>query len=282
MFSPSSYFKTYYLLLLLALLLLSACGGRGGATPVPVNVAELNLTPPSQEVTIEATETPMTEGEESEPTTETEATPEPTATAIIPTSTAAVSATVAVSDSNTPTVTVPVSPTVTVVPSPVPATAVPTRTPTPLPPCTQTLDPLEQDALSQAPGLHCPAGEGETLYTASQPFEHGRMIWLSNEARIYVLYNDGRWQAFEDTFAEGEPELDSTLLPPDGLLQPVRGFGKIWREALGGADAQIGWGLAPEKGLNATVQPWQGGIIITYAIDDRIAILADGGWQTLE
>ena len=64
------------------------------------------------------------------------------------------------------------------------------------------------------------------LQIVEQEFEHGRMIWLEDVgvlARvIFVLYDDGQFAMFSDTWTEGEPESDPAFVPPAGLLQPVR------------------------------------------------------------
>ncbi len=40
-------------------------------------------------------------------------------------------------------------------------------------------------------------------------------------------------------------------------MQPVRGFGKVWREILGGPGAFVGWGTAPEVGLTGGVKRYE-------------------------
>jgi hypothetical protein len=103
----------------------------------------------------------------------------------------------------------------------------------------------------------------EALYTAAaeQPFERGRMIWLEEirgedvliEKAIVVLYDDGLWKQFEDTWTPDQPETDPEIVPPTGLHQPIRGFGKLWRENTEVRE-RIGWGVAREFGYEAT---WQ-------------------------
>lgn len=89
------------------------------------------------------------------------------------------------------------------------------------------------------------------LHVAEQLFEHGRMYWVERTSQIWVLHitGEGRgdWYAYEDTFQEGEPEIDPNLTPPDGRLQPERGFGKLWREIPGLRD-MLGWAVQPEAG----------------------------------
>ncbi|MGB3716092.1 MAG: hypothetical protein WA996_16830, partial [Candidatus Promineifilaceae bacterium] len=72
----------------------------------------------------------------------------------------------------------------------------------------------------------CPNGEPLTSAAAEQPFERGFMVWFEATDAIYVFDWDGRWQQFEDTFIEGQPENDPAIIPPPDLYQPVRGFGQ--------------------------------------------------------
>lgn len=114
---------------------------------------------------------------------------------------------------------------------------------------------------SPAPTL-CPAYEVTTTPAAEETFEHGRMIWLSEmrfppvtaASQVLVLYDDGQWAQYDDTWAEGEPESDPAIVPPAGLLQPIRGFGKVWREQAGVRD-KLGWATAAEVGYTASWQP---------------------------
>ena len=92
---------------------------------------------------------------------------------------------------------------------------------------------------------------------AEQHFERGTMIWVEEEDRIYVLYDDARhspkWDAFVDEWDEGKPDHDPSLTPPQGLFQPVRGFGLAWREYPEVRD-RLGWAIAEEMAFDTTVQ----------------------------
>ena len=79
------------------------------------------------------------------------------------------------------------------------------------------------------------------------------MVWLEGMDAILVFGWDGSWQQFEDTFEEGEPENDPALVPPDQKFQPVRGFGKVWRDNPQVRE-QLGWGLSRELGFETTYQ----------------------------
>src|ERR1041385_7666689 len=62
------------------------------------------------------------------------------------------------------------------------------------------------------------------------------MFWISPLKEIWVLIEPnvgdrtGEWQVYQDTFKDGEMEMDQSLVAPVGLYQPHRGFGKIWRQ----------------------------------------------------
>jgi hypothetical protein len=103
----------------------------------------------------------------------------------------------------------------------------------------------------------CPAGPPLVSDGAEQHFERGVMLWNRAEDRIYVLFADGQspaWQAYEDHFDEGEdPESDPSIEPPEGLYQPIRGFGLVWREQSGVHD-RLGWAVDPEAGYETAIQ----------------------------
>jgi hypothetical protein len=103
-----------------------------------------------------------------------------------------------------------------------------------------------------APGS-CPAGPALPSAAAEQPFEGGVMIWLEESDAIIVFFDDGRWQRFEDTWSEGEPENDPTIAPPEGRFQPIRGFGKLWRQQPDLRQA-LGWALGVELGFESASQ----------------------------
>gem|GEM_PF-3498481 len=110
-------------------------------------------------------------------------------------------------------------------------------------------------------GPGCPAGDPLTSQAGFQAFQNGRMVWLRElksgdtvtPNQIIVLYNDGHWARFDDTWQEGQPETDPSIVAPEGLIQPKRGFGKLWRS---NADVRnrLGWATVEEKPYVATYQ----------------------------
>jgi LysM repeat protein len=103
----------------------------------------------------------------------------------------------------------------------------------------------------------CPAGPVETITVAYQPFEHGFMIWRPDLASqtIWIYLEDSpgghvfidEWDGETITFDED---------PPDGLVQPVRGFGKVWVENEW-VRQSLGWGTADEVGYEMELQQTQ-------------------------
>lgn len=103
----------------------------------------------------------------------------------------------------------------------------------------------------------CPAGPPVISDGAEQRFQRGVMLWSQAEDRIYVLFDDDQnpaWQAYQDRFDEGEdPSSDPDIEPPEGLYEPVRGFGLVWREAPNVRE-RLGWAVEPEAGYETAIQ----------------------------
>jgi len=99
------------------------------------------------------------------------------------------------------------------------------------------------------------------ISAAIQTFDRGTMIWRSDTQQIYVIYADRTWAIFTDAFKEGDAENDPNLRVPQGKLQPMRGFGKIWR-ANPTVQAKLGWATAKEQGINSPVHNFEHGFMI--------------------
>ena len=100
------------------------------------------------------------------------------------------------------------------------------------------------------------------IYLAEQRFEGGWMFWLQPNQQIWLLTvnDDGEniWSVYDDTFVEGDAESDPDIVPPEGMRQPIRGFGKLWRENLEVRTA-IGWALEAERGSTTRYEYHHGG-----------------------
>ncbi|MBN1562661.1 MAG: hypothetical protein JXA10_02400 [Anaerolineae bacterium] len=100
---------------------------------------------------------------------------------------------------------------------------------------------------------------------AEQGFEHGRMIWLRHNQQIWVTIQSeddpkrGDWYCYNDSYEEGEPEIDPDLIPPEGLVQPRRGFGKLWRTNEDLRES-LGWATTTEFELTSPYTYIAGGM----------------------
>ncbi len=128
----------------------------------------------------------------------------------------------------------------------------------------------------------CPSGPAQTSPAAEQLFERGRMVWLGSSRMIYVLLDQDRYATLQmDTWTPGEPESDPSFSPPPGRYQPIRGFGKVWRNNAWIRD-RIGWALGPERGFETTYQEapgYEGGrarCIYLRLLDTRVVSVC--GW----
>ncbi len=109
-----------------------------------------------------------------------------------------------------------------------------------------------------------------------QSFEHGFMFWIGrttsekcsvqhsfarNSGEIWVAFANqsipkGKWMIFTDDWdSSSEPESDPSLVAPPNLIQPVRGFGKVWRIHLSDQDRKtLGWATGQELPFSTDYQ----------------------------
>ena len=116
--------------------------------------------------------------------------------------------------------------------------------------------------------LHCPTGQEQAVDVTIQQFEHGWMLRLPGigapPARICALFDDGQdFAAFPDTWSADTDPVSTGLSAPAGLLEPERGFGKVWREGTGAnVRGQLGWATAPEQSGTGSRQSFGGGQMV--------------------
>jgi len=134
--------------------------------------------------------------------------------------------------------------------------------------------------------LGCPSGNPPNttqVQTAYQVFERGAMLWVAGSPnQIYALYNDGTYQRFGDTFTDGVDPESGGEIPPEGLLEPTRGFGKVWRNN-NAVKGFLGWAVSPEIADSATQQLFVRGAMLYIPLrGDVLALMTnpDGGTGT--
>jgi hypothetical protein len=140
-------------------------------------------------------------------------------------------------------------------------------------------------SLTQAIG--CPQGQTISTTAAVQSFEHGSMIYIQGSpGSIYVLTADGRFRRFDDTWVSGVDSETGGETPPLGLIEPKRGFGKVWRNNLD-VRGSLGWGVTEEAGAQSSLLLFDRGRAVylpplgstTLLIDDPGG--ASGSWRTV-
>jgi hypothetical protein len=108
------------------------------------------------------------------------------------------------------------------------------------------------------------------------------MLWRQDMNLIYGLMPDQSWFFTGDTWREGDPSSDPAIIPPAGLYQPVRGFGKVWRERFGVRQA-LGWATAEEVGFSAIIQEFTGGVVWQEADQSTgLMLFNDGSYQAAQ
>jgi hypothetical protein len=84
---------------------------------------------------------------------------------------------------------------------------------------------------------------------------------------------------YADTWAEGEP-APPPASPPPGLSEPIRGFGKVWREQPGVRES-LGWGVGSERGDRGVFIPYSsGGAIAWLQGSDFVYFISANGQTT--
>jgi hypothetical protein len=129
------------------------------------------------------------------------------------------------------------------------------------------------------PLLECPISAPVEIRPQAQLFEKGLMLRLEGAGLeegawlVALLSQEGDsyslgFQPVLDAWTPGMPETDAALTPPQGLFQPSRGFGMLWRGeieyiamadvlTLDGAEV-LGWATGNVFEYDAVYQCYQG------------------------
>lgn len=180
----------------------------------------------------------------------------------------------------------PLLPTVLPV-APPPPIGVPTQVPLPVSCAAQVTGgfALIYNQNNLASTLGCPSGGETTLVSALQTFERGAMIYLSGSpGTITVLYTNGQFRRYPDTWVENVDPTSGGETPPAGFIEPIRGFGKVWRT---NPDVRqgLGWAISTEAGNNSRVLRFDRGQLIYMPQRNQTFALVDsadgtgGTWQ---
>jgi hypothetical protein len=141
-----------------------------------------------------------------------------------------------------------------------------------------TVNPRIAGMLSQ---LGCPVGTTSFPIVAVQPFEHGLMVYIAGSpGTIYALLNSGRALRFTDTWQQGVDPDNGGEQPPVGLLEPQRGFGKVWRSS-SEVRNELGWALSPESGNEGRLLDFQQGRAMYLPQRDQTIVILNAGGESI-
>jgi hypothetical protein len=132
--------------------------------------------------------------------------------------------------------------------------------------------------------IGCPQGPAVAINSASQQFDNGKMLWASQLADvptkvIYVLYNNGTYQRYTDTWIEGTDPESTGETAPAGKLTPVRGFGKVWHNNAAVKNG-LGFATGPEAGTGGQIQRFERGEMLFVAGLGQTFIFVGGTTST--
>jgi hypothetical protein len=109
--------------------------------------------------------------------------------------------------------------------------------------------------------LGCPTTAEQGFSGTQQFFHNGFAVANDTSGLIYVFYNNGTWQQFQNTWTSGDPVFNPSLYPPPGWCQPEYGIGKVWRNQ-DNVSQKLGWARHPAQPTNGTTQQYQGGMML--------------------
>lgn len=138
--------------------------------------------------------------------------------------------------------------------------------------------------LEAAPDLQARFGASTTaervVQFSEQTFQGGAMLARADQSLVYVLVRStGRWSSAPNTFRRGDVLAPVGERPP-GTFEPLRGFGKIWREQPA-VKLQLGWPVYDERRAPCSLQSFEHGLLLRSSYGVIYALLNDGTWQAL-
>lgn len=118
-----------------------------------------------------------------------------------------------------------------------------------------------------------------TMDSAYQNYQSGLMIWLKNlgwnqQPTIFALADAGWYGGYSDPWDSSMPE-SLGLNPPQGLVEPIRGFGRVWQN--NNLEPDLGWPTTQEQAGQATLQNFANGDLLHLSQTGAIYVLLDGG-----
>jgi hypothetical protein len=98
-----------------------------------------------------------------------------------------------------------------------------------------------------------------------QYFEGGFMLTWKGTNRIYVIYEGGQWESFQDTYRAGDVVKRDFPVPAD-KYEPTGNFGKVWW-GLGGPGSKLGWATEEPRSFVGEYQKMERGFMVRIVRD---------------
>ncbi len=113
--------------------------------------------------------------------------------------------------------------------------------------------------------LGCPTAPETGFAAVEQAFHSGYVLNNLDAKQMYILFGHiGQWTTYPDTWQQGDPINNPTLVPPAGWYQPEYGIGKMWRNE-DNYSQKLGWARYPQRPVAASHQPFEHGEMIWSA-----------------
>ncbi|GEM_PF-3749372 len=116
-----------------------------------------------------------------------------------------------------------------------------------------------------ASGLGMAVQDQVTLEMTEQYFEGGFMLTWKGTNRIYVIYEGGQWESFQDTYRAGDVVKRDFPVPAD-KYEPTGNFGKVWW-GLGGPGSKLGWATEEPRSFVGEYQKMERGFMVRIVRD---------------
>jgi hypothetical protein len=118
-----------------------------------------------------------------------------------------------------------------------------------------------------------PPDQTISVYSAFQQYEHGFMLWRSDNGSIEVFFGAGSGSVALYPL----PDNPYTNVP-SGKVRPINGFGRIWGN-FSSVRTGLGWATTPEQGYNSTIVISRGApISFTLPNGTVVHLNSNGTW----
>jgi len=120
--------------------------------------------------------------------------------------------------------------------------------------------------------LGCPIEPEKGFNAIEQGFQYGYVVNNQDTKNMYILFGKvGKWTTMPDTWVNGDPISNPSLIPPYGYYQPEYGIGKMWRNE-DNFSQRLGWAIWPQRPVAASAQKFEHGEMLWTATNGIYAL----------